>query len=141
MSQIENDWFFEKEVMWPGQKFGLKVEKVLFEAKSEFQDVLVFESSSYGRVLVLDGVIQLTERDEMAYQEMITHLPMMSHPQPRSVLIIGAGDGGVLREVCRHECVENIVMCEIDEMVVEVSKQFLNNSTATAFNDPRLTLK
>ena len=95
MSQIENDWFFEKEVMWPGQKFGLKVEKVLFEAKSEFQDVLVFESSNYGRVLVLDGVIQLTERDEMAYQEMITHLPMMSHPQPRSVLIIGAGDGGV----------------------------------------------
>jgi spermidine synthase len=72
---------------------------VLFEGRSKFQDVLVFDSKTYGKVLVLDGVIQLTERDEHAYQEMITHLPLFSHPDPKRVLIVGGGDGGVLREV------------------------------------------
>jgi len=138
---VSDSWFGEKEVMWPGQRFSLKVEKILFEGKSPFQDILVFDSSTYGRVLVLDGVIQLTERDECAYQEMIVNLPMMSHPQPRNVLIIGGGDGGVLREVCRHESVESVVMCEIDEMVVELSKKYFSTSTATAYSDPRLTLK
>jgi len=138
---VSDSWFGEKEVMWPGQQFSLKVEKVLFQGKSPFQDILVFDSTNYGRVLVLDGVIQLTERDECAYQEMIVNLPMMSHPQPRNVLIIGGGDGGVLREVCRHEGVESVVMCEIDEMVVKLSKRYLANSTATAYSDPRLTLK
>ena len=118
--------------MWPGQRFSLKVENVLFEGKSDFQDVLVFQSTHYGRVLVLDGVIQLTERDEMAYQEMIVNLPMMSHPDPKRVLIIGGGDGGVLREVARHPGVQEIVMCEIDKMVVDVSKQFFAESTASA---------
>ena len=127
--------------MWPGQRFSLKVENVLFEGKSDFQDVLVFQSTHYGRVLVLDGVIQLTERDEMAYQEMIVNLPMMSHPDPKRVLIIGGGDGGVLREVARHPGVQEIVMCEIDKMVVDVSKQFFAESTASAFNDPRVTLR
>ena len=141
MSLIKDGWFNEKDVMWPGQRFSLKVENVLFEGKSDFQDVLVFQSTHYGRVLVLDGVIQLTERDEMAYQEMIVNLPMMSHPDPKRVLIIGGGDGGVLREVARHPGVEEIVMCEIDKMVVDVSKQFFAESTASAFNDPRLTLK
>jgi spermidine synthase len=74
--------------------------------KSEYQDILVFDSETYGRVLVLDGVIQLTERDEFAYQEMIVHLPLFAHPNPKSVLIVGAGDGGVLREVVRHAGVE-----------------------------------
>ena len=82
--------------MWPGQKFSLQVEDVLFEGKSDFQDVMVFNSSTYGRVLVLDGVIQLTERDEMAYQEMIVNIPMMSHPNPKNVLIIGINGEGSL---------------------------------------------
>ena len=138
---MSDSWFGEKEVMWPGQQFSLQVERILFQGKSSFQDILVFDSTTYGRVLVLDGVIQLTERDECAYQEMIVNLPMMSHPQPRHVLIIGGGDGGVLREVCRHEGVETVVMCEIDEMVVELSKKYFSTSTATAFSDPRLTLK
>jgi len=136
-----DSWFGEKEVMWPGQQFSLKVERILYQGKSPFQDILVFDSVNYGRVLVLDGVIQLTERDECAYQEMIVNLPMMSHPQPKNVLIIGGGDGGVLREVCRHEGVESVVMCEIDEMVVELSKKYFSTSTATAYSDPRLTLK
>ena len=96
MSLIKDDWFSEKVVMWPGQKFSLQVEDVLFEGKSDFQDVMVFNSSTYGRVLVLDGVIQLTERDEMAYQEMIVNIPMMSHPNPKNVLIIGINGEGSL---------------------------------------------
>ena len=94
--------------MWPGQKFGLKVQKVLHTEKSKYQDILVFQSETYGTTLVLDGVIQLTERDEFAYQEMIVHLPLFAHPNPKSVLIVGAGDGGVLREVCKHAGVEKV---------------------------------
>jgi len=137
---IKDGWFSEAEVMWPGQAMSLKVEEVLYEGRSDFQDVLVFRSSTYGNVLVLDGVIQITERDEHAYQEMITHIPMHCHPDPRNVLIVGGGDGGVLREVCRHPGVQQITMCEIDPLVCEVSKKYLSTSTATAFGDPRVTL-
>ena len=126
--------------MWPGQAMSLKVDEVLYEGRSEFQDVLVFKSATYGTVLVLDGVIQLTERDEHAYQEMIAHIPMHCHPDPVNVLIVGGGDGGVLREVCRHPSVQRVTMCEIDKKVVAVAKEFLSNSTATAFSDPRVTL-
>ena len=123
-----------------GQRFSLQVEKVLFHARSDFQDVLLFQSTSYGKVLVLDGVIQATERDEMAYQEMIVHMPLFAHPNPRKVLIIGGGDGGVLREVAKHPSVEVIHMCEIDKMVIDMSKQFMGDTLATSYNDPRLTL-
>lgn len=98
------------------------------------------DTETWGRCLLLDGVIQLTERDECAYQEMITHLPMMCHPAPRSVLIVGGGDGGVLREVARHADVERIVMCDIDRRVVELAREFLADVTATAFEDKRLEL-
>lgn len=73
--------------------------------------VVVFDSTTYGRVLVLDGVIQLTERDEFAYQEMIVHLPVLAHPNPKAVLIVGAGDGGVLRELVKHESIEKVRWC------------------------------
>lgn len=123
-----------------GQRFSLQVEKVLFHARSAYQDVLLFQSTSYGKVLVLDGVIQATERDEMAYQEMISHLPLFAHPNPRKVLIIGGGDGGVLREVAKHPSIDTIHMCEIDEMVIDVSKEFMSDTLATSYEDPRLTL-
>ena len=137
---VANGWFRESEVMWPGQAMTLKVEEVLYEGRSDFQDILVFRSSTYGMVLVLDGVIQLTERDEHAYQEMITHIPMHAHPNPKSVLIVGGGDGGVLREVCRHAGVERVTMCEIDPLVCEVAQKYFGSSTATSFGDPRVTL-
>jgi len=137
---ISDGWFGEKEVMWPGQQMRLKVENVLFAEKSKFQDVLVFDSSTYGRVLVLDGVIQLTERDEFAYQEMLTHIPMFAHAScPKNVLIVGGGDGGMLREVMKHPGVEHVTMCDIDAMVPEVSKKHLP-SMSVAFSDPRLEL-
>ena len=109
-------WFREISDMWPGQAMTLKVKNVLHHEKSKDQDVLIFESTDYGTVLVLDNVIQCTERDEFAYQEMITHLAMNSHPNPKKVLVIGGGDGGVLREVIKHDCVEEAILCDIDEV-------------------------
>lgn len=130
--------------MWPGQAMTLKVNQVLHHEKSKYQDVLIFESSDHGTVLVLDNVIQCTERDEFAYvdplkscviswltskqhsyQEMITHLAMNSHPNPKSVLVIGGGDGGVLREVVKHSTVETAILCDIDESVIRLSKKYL----------------
>ncbi|KAK0310636.1 putrescine aminopropyltransferase [Friedmanniomyces endolithicus] len=103
----------------------LKVNQIVHHEKSQYQDVLIFESSDYGMVLVLDNVIQCTERDEFAYQEMITHLGMFSHPNPKRVLVIGGGDGGVLREIVKHESVEEAVLCDIDEAVIRLSKKYL----------------
>ncbi|KAJ5291736.1 spermidine synthase [Penicillium angulare] len=122
---IQDGWFAEKSNMWPGQAMSLKVNQVLHHEKSKYQDVLVFESSDYGNVLVLDNVIQCTERDEFSYQEMITHLAMNSHPNPKKVLVIGGGDGGVLREVVKHASVEEAILCDIDEAVPRVSETHL----------------
>ncbi|PWZ15380.1 Spermidine synthase 1 [Zea mays] len=139
ISAVIPGWFSEISPMWPGEAHSLKVEKVLFQGKSDYQNVMVFQSSTYGKVLVLDGVIQVTERDECAYQEMITHLPLCSIKDPKKVLVIGGGDGGVLREVSRHISVEQIDICEIDKMVVDVSKQFFPH-LAVGFEDPRVSL-
>ncbi|KAL8878495.1 MAG: hypothetical protein Q9192_008440, partial [Flavoplaca navasiana] len=107
------------------QAMTLKVNSVLHHEKSKFQDILIFESSNHGIVLVLDDAIQCTENDEFAYQEMITHLAMNSHPNPKKVLVIGGGDGGVLREVMKHSTVESAVLCDIDEAVIRLSKKYL----------------
>ncbi|BBG94093.1 Spermidine synthase 2, partial [Prunus dulcis] len=139
VSAVIPGWFSEISPMWPGEAHSLKIEKILFQGKSDYQDVMVFQSSTYGKVLVLDGVIQLTERDECAYQEMITHLPLCSIPNPVKVLVIGGGDGGVLREVARYSSIEQIDICEIDKMVVDVSKQFFP-AVAVGYEDPRVTL-
>ncbi|CDP05080.1 unnamed protein product [Coffea canephora] len=125
--------------MWPGEAHSLRVEKILFKERSEFQEVLVFQSSSYGKVLVLDGIVQLTEKDECAYQEMIAHLPLCSIKSPKNVLVVGGGDGGVLREISRHSSVKLIDICEIDKMVIDVSKKFFPQ-LAVGFDDPRVHL-
>jgi len=128
-----------KPDLWSGQAFSLHVKEVLFSERSKYQDIMVLKSHSYGNVLVLDGVIQTTDRDEFAYQEMLTHLPMFSHPNPRQILIIGGGDGGILREVLKHPSVEKVTMCEIDGMVVDVAKKFLPQ-LSVCFASPKLTL-
>lgn len=118
-----------------GQRF--RVVKELARVKSDFQDIVVFESDSHGRVLLLDGVVQITERDEFVYQEMLTHVPLFTHAEPRRVLIIGAGDGGVLRRVLEHPGVEKAVMVEIDGSVIELSKKYLPGIAGDAWNNPR----
>ncbi|KAF9616366.1 hypothetical protein IFM89_029620 [Coptis chinensis] len=125
--------------MWPGEAHSLQAEKILFKEKSEYQEILVFESVTYGKVLVLDGIVQLTEKDECAYQEMIVHLPLCSISSPKNVLVVGGGDGGVLREISRHRSVECIDICEIDKMVIDVSKKFFPN-LSVGFEDPRVRL-
>jgi len=117
---------------------SLKVDKVLWDEKSKFQHVVVYETSSYGTVLVLDGCIQITDRDWTAYQEMITHVAMMAHPNPEKVLIIGGGDGGVIGEVLKHRCVKKLVLCEIDGMVVDVCKRFFPQFKG--WDDPRVSV-
>lgn len=117
----------------------LKVQKILHVERSLYQDVLVFESETYGNVLVLDGAIQCTERDEFSYQEMIAHIPLASHPNPERVLVIGGGDGGVVREVLKHDGVKQVVLCDIDEAVIRVSRQFLPHMSSL-LDDPRVTV-
>jgi spermidine synthase len=137
MDQIIDGWFHERGVLWPGQAFSLQVKEILYHGRSEFQDILIFESTNNGRVLVLDGAIQVTERDEFAYQEMMAHIPLFAHADPKKVLVIGGGDGGVLREIAKHPGVEEIVICELDADVIKYSKQYLP-SLAKGFDDPRV---
>ena len=140
MDLIIDGWFHERGVLWPGQAMSLQVKNVLYHGRSLFQDVLVFESTNHGNVLVLDGVIQVTERDEFSYQEMMAHIPLYAHPNPEKVLVIGGGDGGILREIAKHPGVKEIFICEIDEDVITYSKKYLP-SLAKGFDDPRVTVK
>lgn len=140
MDLIIDGWFHERGVLWPGQAMSLQVKNVLYHGRSKFQDVLVFESTNHGNVLVLDGVIQVTERDEFSYQEMMAHIPLFAHPNPERVLVIGGGDGGILREIAKHPGVKEIFICEIDEDVITYSKKYLP-SLAKGFDDPRVTVK
>jgi spermidine synthase len=139
MDLIIDGWFHERGALWPGQAMSLKVEEVLYHGRSLFQDVLVFRSSDFGTVLVLDGVIQVTERDEFSYQEMISCIPLFAHPNPERVLVIGGGDGGVLREINKHKGVKEIHICEIDGDVIKYSKQYLP-SLACGYDDPRVVV-
>ncbi|CDL82099.1 polyamine aminopropyltransferase [Xenorhabdus szentirmaii] len=121
-----------------GQYFT--VENVLYHDKTEHQDLIIFENTELGRIMALDGVVQTTERDEFIYHEMMAHVPLFAHGQARKVLIIGGGDGGMLREVCRHHYLDNITMVEIDAGVVEFCRQYLPNHNAGAYDDPRFKL-
>ena len=130
-------WFTERHTN--GVNFSIKVDRQLFSGQSEFQRIDIFDSKEFGRFLALDGYMMLTEKDEFIYHEMIVHVPMAAHPNVKKVLVIGAGDGGVIRELCRYETIETIDMVEIDELVVEVSKKYLP-TTACCFDDPRLNI-
>ena len=130
-------WFSEPHT--PNVKLSIRVDRQLYSGKSEFQRIDVFDSPEFGRFLTLDGYMMLTEKDEFIYHEMITHVPMAVHPNVRDVLVIGAGDGGVIRELTQYQDLEHIDMVEIDELVVEVCKKYLPK-TACRLDDPRLTI-
>ena len=128
-------WYSEKHT--PSVKFSIQVDKQLYSGTSRFQRIDVFASKEFGRFLTLDGFMMLTEKDEFIYHEMITHVPMAVHPSVRQVLVIGAGDGGVVRELTRYRSIERIDMVEIDEQVVEVCREYLPQ-TACGFEDKRV---
>lgn len=136
---VKDGWFSENCPMWPGMALSLEIETILYDEKSPFQHIQVFDTRHHGKMMVLDGIIQLTQSDEFSYQEMLAHIPLFAHPQPENILVIGGGDGGILREVGRHACVKTMDFCEIDEMVIAVSKQFLPD-LACGFDDPRVNV-
>ena len=130
-------WYNETLHTHWGQRFS--VDKVLFEEKTEHFDLIIFENKQFGRVMALDGAIQTTEADEFVYHEMLTHVPLFAHGNAKRILIVGGGDGGILREVCKH-AVDSVTMLEIDPAVIEMSKHYFPNHSNGAFNDPRLNL-
>ena len=132
-----NFWFSENHT--PNVKISIRVDRQLYSGKSEFQRIDVFDSPEFGRFLTLDGYMMLTEKDEFIYHEMITHVPMAVHPLVKKVLVIGAGDGGVIRELTRYPEIEHIDMVEIDPLVVEVCRKYLPK-TACRLDDPRLSI-
>ncbi|XP_018497389.1 spermidine synthase [Galendromus occidentalis] len=137
---FKEGYFTETGTMNPEPSVSLKVDEVLYQGESDFQRILFFRSEKFGRVLCLDNAIQCTEFDEFAYQEMISFLPLNSHENPREVLIIGGGDGGVAREVAKHPKVDKIIQCEIDGKVVELSKEFLPHM-ACGFASEKIDLR
>jgi spermidine synthase len=121
-----NKWFFEGDVPYDNSRtrIGIEVKKKLYSGKSPYQKIDVFDTYCFGRILVLDGVLQTSEEDEFIYHEMLCQTPLFLHPNPKKVLIIGGGDGGSLEEVLKHK-VEDVQMIEIDKKVIEVSKKYL----------------
>ena len=130
-----------KEMQSPHLALCAEVDEILYSGKSDFQTIEVAHSLEYGNMLVLDGVFQTSEREEFVYHEMMSHIPLFLHPNPKHVLIIGGGDGGVARECVRHSCVETVTMVEIDGKVVELAKQYLPSiADAMIRQDPKLTV-
>jgi len=130
-------WFTEQHT--DNAKFSFKVDKQLVSVKSEYQRIDVFDTYEFGRVLVLDGILMLTEKDEFIYHEMITHIPMAVNPDIKKVLVIGAGDGGTIRELTRYPGIERIDMAEIDKLVVDVCREYLPQ-TASRLSDERVNI-
>jgi spermidine synthase len=129
-----------KETLHNGYGQAFDVEEVLFEQQTDSWHLIIFRNPIYGTVMALDGIIQTTERDEFVYHEMLTHVPLIAHGNAKRVLIIGGGDGGILREVCRHASVEHVTQVEIDQAVIDMCKQYLPNHSAGAFDDPRANI-
>jgi spermidine synthase len=120
-------------------RLSLKTTGTLHHSVSPFQTVDVVDTTGYGRMLLLDGLVMTTEKDEFIYHEMITHIPMLAHPNPKRVLVVGGGDGGTVREVLKHPSVTEVVLCEIDGAVIEVCRQWLP-SIAGQLANPKVTL-
>ncbi|MDO5148929.1 MAG: polyamine aminopropyltransferase [Oscillospiraceae bacterium] len=130
-------WYTENHT--ENVKFSIKVDRQLVTMQSEFQRIDIFESNEFGRILTLDGYLMVTEKDEYIYHEMITHVPMATNPDIKNVLVVGGGDGGTVRELCRYNTIENIDLVEIDRMVVEACREYLP-SLACSLDDKRVTI-
>ena len=128
-------WFTEAHT--PSTRFSMKVLRELYNVKSDFQEITIYDTEEFGKILVLDGYLMCTEKDEFIYHEMITHVPMAVNPDVRKVLVIGAGDGGTIRELTRYPQIEHIDMVEIDEEVVAACQVYLPQ-LASKLDDPRV---
>lgn len=131
--------YWMNEINTDGYRVQWKINNILHTETTDYQQLSIVDTVEWGKALVLDGALQVSEKDEFIYNEMITHIAMHSHPQPEKILIIGGGDGGALREVVKHKCVKSVDMVEIDGRVIENCKKYLP-SIACAFDDLRLNL-
>lgn len=131
-------WYTEKQT--PNHGITTKISKTIHTEESEFQKIDFIETNQFGTMLVLDGMVMTTNVDEFVYHEMITHIAMNTHPNPKKVLVVGGGDGGVIREVIKHSSVEKAILAEIDGRVIETSKEFLPQ-IAGALDDPKVDVK
>ncbi|MCL2497355.1 MAG: polyamine aminopropyltransferase [Symbiobacteriaceae bacterium] len=132
-------WFYEEQTQHT--RLGIQVRRLVHQAKSPYQEIKVFETMEYGMMLSLDDVIQLTELDEFVYHEMLAHVPLHAHPAPRDVLIVGGGDGGMVREASKHLTVQRVVLAEIDEAVIQASINFIPSVSCALTNNPKLDLR
>jgi len=114
-----------KEMQLEDVAMTYKIKETLVRKQTKFQDLAIVDTITFGRMLVLDGIVQTTIKDEFVYHEMITHIPLFTHPNPKKVLVVGGGDGGAIREILKHPGVEKIVLCEIDGDVIEECKKYL----------------
>ncbi|HEU4741174.1 MAG TPA: polyamine aminopropyltransferase [Meiothermus sp.] len=128
------------EQVTPYEAISRRMNKVLASGRTRFQDYFIFETGAFGKVLVLDKDVQSTEKDEYIYHETLVHPAMLAHPEPKSVFIVGGGEGATLREVLKHKTVERAVMCDIDDELVEMAKTLLPEWHQGAFEDPRATV-
>lgn len=130
-------WYTEQHT--DNVRFSIKVDKPLYSGQSEFQRIDVFNSKEFGKCFTLDGLMMVTEKDEFIYHDMIVHVPMATNPKIKNVLVIGAGDGGTVRELTRYSTIGHIDMVEIDKMVVEVCREYLPQ-TSCKLDDSRVQL-
>lgn len=121
-------------------KLSMRVKSLIHTEKTPYQDLLIADTFEYGRTLMLDGAYQLTEKDEFTYSEMMSHVPICAHPDPQNVMIIGGGDGAIMREVLKHSCVRKCTLIDIDERVIESSKKYLPFA-GCSFSDSRADVK
>ena len=127
-----NLWFIEELPIVPGTRLSVRVQNTLHSENSQFQQIGIFETMGCGKMLTLDNVIQTTEYDEFSYHEMISHVPLFSHPNPRNVLVIGGGDGGTVREAIKHPSVERIDMCEIEKRLPQPQRILIMRCSSDA---------
>lgn len=135
---MTKQWFHE--TLYPTYCQSFKIETILWEGKSSYQDVLIFENKEFGKVMALDGAVQFTTKDEHIYHEMITHVPLFAHGNAQDVLIIGGGDGGVAREVLKHPNICSVTLVEIDSLVTDLTKKYVSEIPQGVFEHPNLYL-
>ena len=131
---------FWSETLYDAYGQSFSVDKIYFESKTDHQHLMIFHNAMFGRVMVLDGIVQTTEKDEFIYHEMLTHVPLIAHGKAKRILIIGGGDGGILREVCKHSSVEHVTQIEIDQAVIDMAKEYLPGHSNGAFDDTRANI-
>ncbi len=129
----------QKELREEGAALGIKITNTFESIKSKFQEIQVYQTQNLGKMLILDGVIMLTESDEFCYHEMISHVALNTHPNPKKVLVIGGGDGGTVREILKHDTIEQVHLCEIDKAVIDVCKKHLP-LTASQLDNPKVKI-